>query len=39
VTTYVPRIGGQYRRTESRQWRFRMEKQGENWIIDSVTAR
>jgi hypothetical protein len=39
VTTYVPRFGAQAARSESRQWRFRMEKNGENWVIDSVTAR
>jgi hypothetical protein len=39
VTTYVPRLGGQAPRSEARQWRFRMEKNGENWVIDSVTAR
>jgi hypothetical protein len=38
-TTYVPRVGAPYPRTESRQWRFRMERQGESWVIDSVTVR
>jgi hypothetical protein len=39
VTTYVPRVGSQYQRTESRQWRFRVEKAGEQWVITSAAAR
>ena len=39
VTTYVPRVGGQYQRTESRQWKFRVQKGGESWVITSAAAR
>ena len=39
VTTYVPRVGGQYQRTESRQWTFRVEKGDEHWLISSAEAR
>ena len=39
ITTYVPRVGGQYQRTESRQWRFRLQKDGESWLIASAAAR
>jgi hypothetical protein len=39
VITYVPRVGGPDQRTESRQWRFRMEKKGDSWVIGSATAR
>ena len=30
---------GQYQRTESRQWRFRLQKDGESWVIASAAAR
>ena len=39
VTTYVPRVGGQYQRTESRQWTFRVEKGDNHWLITSAEAR
>ena len=39
VTTYVPRVGGQYQRTESRQWTFRVEKGDDRWLITSAEAR
>ncbi|MEZ5287256.1 MAG: hypothetical protein R2712_21130 [Vicinamibacterales bacterium] len=39
VTTYVPRIGEQYSRTEARQWRFRVRKADDNWLITSAAAR
>jgi len=39
VTTYVPRVGSQYQRTESRQWKFRVQKGGESWVITSAAAR
>ena len=39
VTTYVPRVGGQYPRTESRQWRFRVQQSGDGWLIASAAAR
>jgi hypothetical protein len=40
VTTYVPRVGLQYERSESRQWRFRVQRRGGNrWVITSAAAR
>jgi hypothetical protein len=39
VTRYVPRVGGQYQRVESRQWRFRVEKAADSWLITSAAAR
>jgi hypothetical protein len=39
VTTYVPRIGGQDTRTESRQWKFRVQKGDDHWLIMSAAAR
>ena len=39
VTRYVPRVGGQYQRVESRQWKFRMQKGAQNWVITSAAAR
>lgn len=39
VTTYVPRVGSQYRRTESRQWKFRVQKGDDRWLITSAAAR
>ena len=39
VTTYVPRVGSQYQRTESRQWTFRVRKDTDNWVITSAAAR
>ena len=39
VTTYVPRVGGQYQRTESRQWTFRVQKGDDHWLIASAEAR
>jgi hypothetical protein len=39
VTTYVPRVGAQNERRESRQWKFRVQKAADNWLITSVAAR
>ena len=39
VTTYVTRVGSQGRRTEYRQWKFRMEKGADSWLIVSAAAR
>lgn len=39
VTLYVPREGGQYQHTESRQWQFRMRRVGEAWVITSAATR
>lgn len=37
--TYVPRIGSQRPRTEEHQWRFRMRKIDESWLIVSADAQ
>jgi hypothetical protein len=39
VTTYVTRVGSQDRRRESRQWKFRVQKGGDSWLIMSAAAR
>jgi hypothetical protein len=39
VTTYVTRVGSQDRRTESRQWKFRVKKADDSWLIVSAAAR
>jgi hypothetical protein len=39
VTTYVTRVGSQDRRTESRQWKFRVKKADAGWLIVSAAAR
>ncbi len=39
TTTYVPRVGSQFARTESRQWMFRLEKGTERWLITRAAAR
>jgi hypothetical protein len=39
VTTYVTRVGSQDRRTESRQWKFRVQKGADSWLIVSANAR
>jgi hypothetical protein len=39
VTRYVPRVGSQYPRTESRQWKFRVQKAADSWVITSAAAR
>lgn len=39
TTTYVPRVGSQFARTESRQWMFRLEKGNERWLITRAAAR
>jgi hypothetical protein len=39
TTTYVPRVGNQFARTESRQWMFRLEKGSERWLITRAAAR
>lgn len=39
ITTYVPRVGGRYQRTESRQWTFRVQKGDDSWVITSAAAR
>jgi hypothetical protein len=39
VTTYVPRVGSQYQRTESRQWKFSVRKGADAWVITSAAAR
>jgi hypothetical protein len=39
VTTYVPRVGSQSQRTESRQWTFRVQKGDDHWVITSAEAR
>lgn len=39
TTSYVPLVGSQYARTESRQWTFQMEKSGDAWVITSARAR
>jgi hypothetical protein len=39
VTTYVPRVGSQYQRVESRQWTFRVQKDDDQWLITSAEAR
>jgi hypothetical protein len=39
TTTYVPRVGSQFARTESRQWMFRLEKGNERWVITRAAAR
>jgi hypothetical protein len=39
MTTYVPRAGSQYARTESRQWVFRFKKSSERWVITSAAER
>jgi hypothetical protein len=39
VTSYVPRVGSQYQRTESRQWTFRVRKDTDSWVITSAAAR
>lgn len=37
-TTYVPRIGSQRPRTEEHQWRFKLRKIDESWMIVSADA-
>lgn len=39
TTTYVPRVGSQFARTESRQWMFRLEKGNDRWVITRAAAR
>ena len=39
ITTYVTRVGSQGRRTESRQWKFRVKKDDDSWLIVSASAR
>ena len=39
VTTYVPLVGEQRQRTESRQWTFRVRRGGDGWVITSAAAR
>lgn len=39
TTTYVPRVGSRYERTESRQWMFRLKKGDDSWLITSAAAR
>lgn len=39
ITTYVTRVGSQDRRTESRQWKFRVKKADDSWLIVSAAAR
>jgi hypothetical protein len=39
TTTYVPRVGSQYARTESRQWTFQLRKNGSGWVITSAETR
>lgn len=39
TTTYVPRVGSQFARTESRQWMFRLEKGTGRWVITRAAAR
>jgi hypothetical protein len=39
VTTYVTRVGSQDRRKESRQWKFRVQKDADSWLIMSAAAR
>jgi hypothetical protein len=37
-TTYVPRIGNQRPRTEEHQWRFKLRKVDESWLIVTADA-
>jgi hypothetical protein len=39
VMTYVPRVGSQDQRTESRQWIFRIQKDEDQWFITTAEAR
>ena len=39
VMNYVPRVGSQDQRTESRQWTFRVRKGGDQWLITNAQAR
>jgi hypothetical protein len=39
VMSYVPRVGSQDQRTESRQWRFRVRKGDDQWLITNAEAR
>ena len=36
---YTPRVGNRRTRTESRQWTFRLEAEGDSWSIASVESR
>ncbi len=38
-TTYVPLVGSQVARTESRQWMFTLEKGSDRWVITKAAAR
>ena len=37
--TYVPRVGSRTTRIEARRWRFGLRKSGNEWLIESVSAR
>ena len=39
VMNYVPRVGSQDQRTESRQWTFRVRKGDDQWLITNAAAR
>ena len=39
VTNYVPRVGSQDQRTESRHWTFRVRKGDDQWLITNAEAR
>jgi hypothetical protein len=39
VMNYVPRVGSQDQRTESRQWTFRVRKDDDQWLITNAEAR
>jgi hypothetical protein len=39
VMNYVPRVGSQDQRTESRQWTFRVRKGDDQWLITNAEAR
>lgn len=39
VMNYVPRVGSQDPRTESRQWTFRVRKGDDQWLITNAEAR
>jgi hypothetical protein len=36
---YVPKVGNRNERSESRTWRFELQKTGERWIIAAVESR
>jgi hypothetical protein len=39
TAAYVPKVGTQSGRIDSRQWTFTLRKAGEQWLIDAVNTR